>query len=152
MRLYTLCYIRKDGKTLMIHRVKKQGDVFEGKWNWLWGKFEEGESPQECAIRELKEETGLRVENPKLRGIITFPGFYKDETAHVYLFEITQFSWELIDCKEWNLEWIDDDKILDLNLWEWDRIFLPWMKQDKIFCAKITYDNGKVVDHSVDFF
>ena len=118
MKFSTLWYVKKDGKTLMMHRVKKEQDMHEWKWNWLWWKIEEGESPEECMIREIKEESWLDVKNPKLRSVMTFPNFAKNETWHVFLYVIDEVEWELIESNEGNLEWIDDDKVLDLNLWK----------------------------------
>jgi len=118
MKLSTLCYIRHNGKTLMLHRIKKENDMHQGKWNGLGGKFEEGETPEECAIREIEEESGLKVKNPKLKAFLTFPAFDTIETWYVWLFVIDTFEGELIESNEGVLEWIEDDKLLDLNLWE----------------------------------
>lgn len=152
MRLYTLCYLRKGNQTLMIHRIKKQNDAHEWKWNWLWWKFEEGESPQECAIREVKEECWLVASNPLLKWIITFPWFYKEETAQVFVFIMNEFEGELINCTEGDLKWIDNDQILNLNLNDWDKYFLPLLDQKGVFCAKITYENWKAIDHKIDIY
>lgn len=150
MKLATLGYIKKDGKTLMLHRIKKENDIHEGKWNGVWGKFEAGETPEECMIREIEEETGLMARDPILRGLITAPMFAKWEDWYIFVYEIIDFSWELIECSEWDLEWIDDDRLLSLNLWEWDRYFMEWMreKRDKIFSGKFVYENGKLISHS----
>ncbi len=152
MKLATLCYLKKDGKTLMLHRTKKENDLHEGKWNGVGGKFEKGETPEECAIREVKEETGLDIKDPKLMGRLLFPEFDKEgEDWHIYIFEIAQFSGELIESAEGDLAWIDDDKILRLNLWEGDKYFLEWMKKGKYFSGKISYKDGKVTGKSVIF-
>ncbi len=148
MKLATLGYIHRDNQTLMLHRTKKENDIHEGKWNGVWGKFEAGESPEECMIREIEEETGLRVKNPVLRGILTFPNFSKWEDWYVFVYDIYEFEWEFIDCNEWRLEWIDDDRVLSLNLWEGDRHFMQWMlEEDKIFSGKFVYEDGKLVSH-----
>ena len=152
MKLATLCYIIKDNKTLMIYRNKKENDYHEGKWNGLGGKFEQGESPEECAIRELKEETGLDVKNPVMKGFITFPKFDGVDDWYVFVFVIKEFKGELIDSPEGHLEWIENDKLTELNLWEGDAIFLPWLFQEKFFSAKFNYDNGKFVDYEVIFY
>lgn len=152
MKLATLCYIMKDNKTLMIYRNKKENDYHEGKWNGLGGKFEQGETPEECAIRELKEETGLTVYEPHLKGFITFPLFDKVDDWYVFVFTVKKFEGELIDSPEGHLEWIPDDKLPDLNLWEGDRIFIPWLFQDKFFSAKFDYTNGKFTGYSVEFY
>lgn len=152
MKLATLCYVMKDNKVLMLYRNKKENDYHEGKWNGLGGKFEQGETPEECAVRELKEETGLDVFNPLLKGIITFPMFDKIEDWYVFLFVIKEFQGELIDSPEGHLEWIDKDKLFGLNLWDGDKIFIPWLFQEKFFSAKFNYSNGEFVDHSVEFY
>ena len=152
MKLATLCYIMKDDKTLMLYRNKKENDYHEGKWNGLGGKFESGETPEECAVREIKEETGFDIVNPVLKGIITFPMFDKIEDWYVFLFVIKEFSGEMIDSPEGRLEWIDNEKIFQLNLWDGDKIFIPWLFQEKFFSAKFNYDNGKFTDYSVEFY
>lgn len=151
MKLATLCYVKKENKTLMIHRVKKENDFHEGKWNGLGGKFEIGESPEECVIREVKEEAGLEIINPKMHGFITFPMFDGKDDWYVFLFTANQFKGELIDSSEGKLAWIEDEKILELNLWEGDRIFIPWLFQNKFFSAKFNYKDGKFIDYSVIF-
>ena len=148
----TLCYLKKDGKTLMLHRVKKENDIHEGKWNGLGGKIEKGETPEECIIREVKEESGLKIKNPVLKGILTFPAFDGIEDWYVFVFVATEFEGELIDSPEGNLEWIDDDKLTSLNLWEGDKIFLKWLNQDKCFSGKFVYKNGKLVSYEVNFY
>lgn len=151
MKLATLCYVVKDNKTLMIYRNKKENDYHEGKWNGLGGKFELGESPEDCAIREMKEETGLDVKNPIMKGFITFPNFDGVDDWYVFVFVMKEFYGELIDSPEGHLEWIENDKLTELNLWEGDKIFLPWLFQEKFFSAKFNYENGKFVDYEVIF-
>jgi len=152
MKLATLCYVQKDGKTLMLYRNKKENDYHEGKWNGLGGKFEPGESPEDCAIREIKEEAGLNVKSLKLKGFITFPMFDGVEDWYVFLFVIDDFEGELIDSPEGMLKWIPNDELEKLNLWEGDKIFIPWLFQDKFFSAKFNYENGKFIDYQVDFY
>jgi len=137
---------------LMIHRVKKQNDMHQGKWNGLGGKLEMGESPEECAIREIREEAGLRVTRPIFKGLLTFPAFDGFEDWYVYVFVIREFEGELIDSREGNLQWILDDRLLELNLWEGDKLFLPWLDQPGVFSGKFIYDQGKLVDHQVTFY
>jgi 8-oxo-dGTP diphosphatase len=149
MKLATLCYLRRDGHTLMIHRVKKANDMHAGKWNGLGGKLEPGETPEECVIREVWEEAGLRVECPKFRGMITFPRFSNDEDWYAFVFVIDQFAGELIDSPEGHLKWIPDKEILDLNLWEGDRIFIPWLDRPGFFSGKFVYQDGRLVEHSM---
>lgn len=152
MQLATLCYVIDNNKTLMLHRIKKKNDFHEGKWNGLGGKFEKGESPEECVIREVKEESGLLIENPELKGFITFPMFDGKKDWYVFMFTARNFSGELIDSHEGKLEWIPNEKLMELNLWEGDRIFIPWMFQNKFFSAKFNYENGKFIDHEVIFY
>ncbi|NRH21112.1 8-oxo-dGTP diphosphatase [Candidatus Gracilibacteria bacterium] len=147
MKLATLCYLKKDGKTLMLHRVKKENDTHEGKWNGVGGKFEAGETPEECAIREIGEETGLVARDPILKGILTFPNFAKGEDWYVYVYEVYDFSGELIDSDEGNLEWIDDDQILSLNLWDGDKHFMQWMQEGRFFSGKFVYVDKKLVSY-----
>jgi 8-oxo-dGTP diphosphatase len=152
MKLATLCYVTKENKTLMLYRNKKQNDYHEGKWNGLGGKFEIGETPEECAVREIKEEAGLTVKSLKLKGFITFPLFDGKEDWYVFLFVIDKFDGDLIDSPEGKLEWIDNDKLLELNLWDGDKIFIPWLFQEKFFSAKFNYENGVYKDFSVEFY
>lgn len=152
MQLATLCYVIDKNKTLMIYRNKKKNDYHEGKWNGLGGKFEQGESPEECVIREVKEESGLVIKNPKLCGIITFPMFDGKKDWYVFMFTAHHFKGELIDSPEGKLEWISNEKLLELNLWEGDKIFIPWLFQEKFFSAKFNYENGKMIDYSVEFY
>lgn len=152
MKLATLLYVMKDNQTLMIYRNKKENDYHEGKWNGLGGKFEIGESPEECAIRELKEESGLTAENLIMKGFITFPMFDGKNDWYVFVFVIDKFSGTLIESKEGSLEWIPNEKLTELNLWDGDKIFLPWLFQEKFFSAKFNYENGKFIDYSVQFY
>ena len=151
MKLATLCYIKNNGKTLMIHRNKRADDLHEGKWNGLGGKLHLSETPEECTIREVKEESGLTIKNPSLRGILTFPAFQNDEDWYVYVFVVHGFSGKLIDSEEGELAWIDDGKLASLNLWEGDPIFLEWLEQGQFFSGKFFYQNGKFIKHSVVF-
>ena len=136
----------------MLYRNKKQNDYHEGKWNGLGGKFEIGETPEECAVRELKEEAGLTVKSLKLKGFITFPLFDGKEDWYVFLFVIDKFDGDLIDSPEGKLEWIDNNKLLELNLWDGDKIFIPWLFQEKFFSAKFNYEKGEYKDYSVEFY
>lgn len=152
MKLATLCYVRKDGKTLMIHRVKKAGDMHAGKWNGLGGKFEPGETPEECAWREVFEESGLVVMRLELKGFLTFPAFANDEDWYAFVFVVPDFEGQIRDSQEGYLQWIDDSKLLDLNLWEGDRIFLPWLDQPELFSGKFIYKDGRLVEHSLSLY
>jgi 8-oxo-dGTP diphosphatase len=154
MKLATLCYVidRKRNSTLMIYRNKKENDYHEGKWNGLGGKFEQGESPEECAIREIEEESGLKVKSVTMKGFITFPMFDGKDDWYVFLFTADEFEGELIDSSEGHLEWIPNDKLTEINLWEGDKIFLPWLFQEKFFSAKFIYEEGKFVNYIVTFY
>jgi 8-oxo-dGTP diphosphatase len=151
MQLATLCYVIDKDKTLMLFRNKKKNDVHEGKWNGLGGKFEPGETPEECVIREVKEESGLTIIKPKLCGFITFPMFDGIKDWYVFLFTALEFKGSLIESDEGHLEWIRNDKLIELNLWEGDRMFIPWLFGDAFFSAKFTYENGNLKEYSVEF-
>ena len=152
MKLATLCYLRRGNQTLMIHRVKKENDIHEGKWNGLGGKMEQGETPEECAIREIREEAGLTANRVEFKGLLTFPKFAHDEDWYAFVFVVTEFEGKLIDSPEGILTWVDNDRLLDLNLWEGDRYFLPWLDQPGFFSAKFNYNHGRYVDHYVKFY
>ncbi|MCD6182580.1 MAG: 8-oxo-dGTP diphosphatase [Candidatus Cloacimonetes bacterium] len=148
----TLCYIKDNGRTLMLHRNKKPKDIHKGKWNGLGGKAEAGESPEQCVMREVREESGLVIQRPALKGIITFPRFDGANDWCVFVFTATDFSGQLIDCPEGTLAWIEDAKIEELPLWEGDYIFLKWLDQPRIFSARFSYMDGKLQNHSVAFY
>ena len=152
MKLATLCYLRRNGKTLMVHRIKKKNDMHAGKWNGLGGKLEPGETPEECAVREIMEESGLRVFNPVLKGVLTFPAFSNDEDWYAFVFLAYEFEGELIDSPEGDLKWIDSSELLNLNLWDGDRIFLPWLDRQGFFSGKFIYKDGRFIEHQVVFY
>jgi 8-oxo-dGTP diphosphatase len=152
MKLATLCYLKKDGKTLMLHRVKKPNDMHQGKWNGLGGKMDPGESPEECVIREVKEESGLSIKNPKMVGFLTFPGFDGFDDWYVFVFVVREFTGEMIDSNEGHLHWISDAELTKLHVWEGDLIFGKWLEQDKFFSGKFTYKGGKLRKHEVVFY
>lgn len=147
MKLATLCYVRHSGKTLMVHRIKKENDIHSGKWNGLGGKFEPGESPEECVKREVFEESGLRVVNPLLKGFLTFPVFANNEDWYAFVFVAREFEGELIESREGVLKWIDDGELLELNLWEGDLVFLPLLDKPGFFSGRFTYKEGRLVSH-----
>ena len=136
----------------MIHRVKKETDYHHGKWNGLGGKFESGESPEESAIREVNEESGLIAKSIKMKGFITFPLFDGMEDWYVFLFVIDDYDGELIDSSEGNLKWIPNNKLTEIKLWEGDKFFIPWLFEEKFFSAKFIYKNGKFLDYEVIFY
>lgn len=146
MKNTTLCYIEQDGKYLMLLRNKKKQDENAGKWIGVGGKFEEGESPEECVLREVYEETGLTLKEYQFRGIVTF---VSDEwgTEYMHLFTATSFTGELKECDEGELRWIPIDQVLDLNLWEGDREFLKLLGETReFFSLKLTYQKEQLVD------
>lgn len=128
----------------MLHRVKKLNDIHQGKWNGLGGKMEPGETPEECVIREVREESGLRIREPVLKGFLTFPGFDGVDDWYVFVFEARRFSGRLIDSPEGNLRWVADAAVSRLDLWEGDRIFLRWMRGKRFFSGKFTYKDERL--------
>ncbi len=142
----TLCYIEKDGKYLMLHRVKKVNDLNQDKWIGIGGKFEDKESPEECMIREALEETGLTLIKPEYRGLLTFVSD-KWPTEYIHLFYANNFSGELIECDEGNLEWVPINDIYSLPLWQGDKIFLKLI-EDKapFFSLKLQYEGEALIN------
>lgn len=140
MKQTTLCYLERDGKYLMLHRTVKPNDPSHNKWIGVGGKCEGDESPDECMVREVKEETGLTIENWQYRGIVTF---VSDEWPSEYMHLFTADSWsgEMTPCNEGSLQWIDKERIFNLQLWEGDRIFLRMIMNPNqpFFSLKFTY-------------
>ena len=152
MKVAVLCYIRRDGRTLMIHRNARPDDMHYGKWNAPGGKLEPGETPEECAVREVFEETGLTVSSPRMCGVLTFPAFDGEEDWYVFTFTASEFQGNLKRaCPEGELHWIDDGKLQDLPLWEGDRIFMRWLDDSRFFSGKFIYSSGGFREHSVVF-
>lgn len=150
--LGVLCYLKRQGQTLMIHRNRKPGDVHRGRWNTLGGKMEPGETPEECAIREVFEESGLQVRNPRLRGVITFPEFDGEQDWLVFVFTCTDFTGETTrQCPEGTLHWVNDDDLPTLSLWEGDHIFMEWLESERFWSAKFEYGPEGLKNHSVVF-
>ncbi len=138
--LSTLCYIEKDGKYLMLHRNVKKNDVNEGKWIGVGGHFEADESPEECLIREVKEETGFTLTSYQYRAMVTFVSG-NGVTEYMSLFTADGFEGEMIPCDEGDLEWVEISRIGELNLWEGDRIFHRLLlERDTFFSLKLVYD------------
>ena len=152
LKLATLCYVKRPGQTLMLHRIKRAGDMHAGKWNGLGGKFEPGETPEACARREIYEESGLQVSDLRLHGFLSFPNFRPGEDWYAFVFTAQAQAGELIDPAEGVLAWIDDDRLLELPLWEGDRIFLPWLEEARFFSASFAYADGRLVEHDVVFY
>lgn len=151
MRNTTLCYIHNDrGQTLLIHRVKKENDLNHDKWIGVGGKFEDKESPEDCLLREVKEETGLTLTAYRYRGIVTFVSD-EWETEYMHLFTADGFTGELTRCDEGVLEWVDDDKVAAMPTWEGDRIFLRLLEEDApFFSLKLVYTGDTLTDAVLD--
>ena len=147
-KLTTLCYIEKDDSYLMLHRVSKKNDENKDKWIGIGGHFEEGESPEECLIREVQEETGLFLTQYAFRGIVTFATDVQ-QTEYMCLYTANAFEGELTACNEGELAWIDKEKIEELELWEGDRIFLRLLAAEApFFSLKLRYV-GDVLQEAV---
>ena len=144
----TLCYIEKDGEYLMIHRVKKKNDLNHDKWIGVGGKFEYGESPHECAIREIREECGVSPKNLRYRGIVTFVS-NEYGTEYMHLFTSDGYEGEIdYNCDEGVLEWVKKEKIPSLPIWEGDKIFFELLdKEEEFFSLKLEYEGDKLVGH-----
>ncbi len=146
----TLVHIEKDNKYLMLHRTKKQNDVNKDKWIGVGGKFEKGESPEECAIREAIEETGLTIK-PVFRGIVTF--LYNDnEAEYMFLFTAKEFYGTVkANCEEGELKWIEKSKLAELSLWEGDKIFLRLLDEtDEVFLLTLCYKNDTLLSATLN--
>lgn len=146
MRLTTLCYIEKDDSLLMLYRNKKKQDQSQGKWLGIGGKLEPGESPEDCVIREVYEETGLRLTEYSFRGVVTFiSDCWEDEL--MFMFTATGFEGELANnCNEGELVWIKKDKLMELSLWEGDRYFLQDLIDGKpLVNMKLVYTGDNLV-------
>lgn len=154
VKLGTICYLDNGKQLLLLHRNKKENDVHAGKWVSVGGKFEAGESPEECAKREILEETGLIAHSLELRGMITFPEFTPEDDWYTYVFIVKDFSGELIECDEGTLEWVDYEEVLSKPTWEGDYIYLEWLLTNQpFFSAKFSYDRqGHLKEHDVIFY
>ncbi len=144
MRLTTLCYIERDGAYLMLHRTKKNDDQSHDKWLGVGGKFEDGESPEECMLREVREETGLTLTSYAFRGIVTFVSDCW-ETEYMHLFTASEYEGVLSDCEEGELEWVPKEKVCGLHLWEGDRLFLERLNgTPDFFSLKLEYEGERL--------
>ena len=148
----TLCYLENDrGEYLMLHRVKKKNDVNQDKWIGVGGKFEENESPDECLIREVREETGLTLTDYRLRGIVTFvsQGW---ETEYMFLYTAAGWTGKLTDCDEGTLEWVDKRKVGDLPIWKGDELFFRLIEDpaSPFFSLKLSYQGDELVYAALD--
>ncbi len=152
-KLATICYVDNGKELLLLHRNKKPQDVHAGKWIGVGGKFEKGESPEDCAKREICEETGLVATDMKLCGVIAFPDFTPNQDWYTYVFKVTAFEGSLKDCDEGSLEWVPYEEVLQKPTWEGDLIFLRWILDNRpFFSAKFTYTENSLQDHSVVFY
>ena len=141
----TLCYIERGDEYLMLHRVKKENDINRDKWIGLGGKFEEDESPEECLLREVYEESGLRLTSWRYRGIVTFVNT-KCSSEYMHLFTADGFEGTVGPCDEGELEWIKKSKLMKLTLWEGDRIFLRLLDSNEpFFSLKLSYDGDELI-------
>ena len=146
MRNTTLCHIEKDGKYLMLHRIKKENDLNRDKWVGIGGKFEDKESPEECNYRETLEETGLTLNSAKYCGIVTFVSD-KWETEYMHIFHSKDFSGVVKECDEGALEWVEIKKLYSLPIWEGDKIFLRLIEQNApFFSLKLEYVGDTLVN------
>lgn len=151
MEQTTLCYIEKDNKYLMLHRIKKENDMNKDKWLGVGGHFEPGEDAQSCMMREVKEETGLTPLSYRYRGIVTFlSDIYAPEQMH--LFTIDKFCGMIIECDEGKLEWIEKDKLLSLPMWAGDKIFLNLIgnPNQKFFELTLSYHGEELIKAILD--
>ena len=151
-KLTTLCYIEQEDCYLMLHRIRKKNDANEGKWIGIGGHFEEGESPEECLLREVFEETGLRLTSYRLRGIITFVSD-KWGSEYMHLYTADGFEGNLAaamdNCQEGVLKWVPKKDVFDLPLWEGDKIFLKLLlEKENIFSLKLEYQGDALVNWS----
>lgn len=141
-----LCYIEKDGKYLMLNRNKKKNDLNSGKWIGVGGKFESGESPDECLFREVKEETGYNLTSYRFRGVVTFVSDIAP-TEYMFLYTADGFEGELTECDEGELHWIDKERIFSLPLWEGDKVFLKYLFENREqFFIKLVYKGDELVE------
>ena len=146
----TLIYIEREGEYLMLHRTKKENDCNRDKWIGIGGKFEAGESPEECALREAKEETGLDLTSYRYRGIVTFVSD-RWESEYMHLFTADGFAGELKECDEGELAWVAKKDVSALRLWDGDRIFLKLLiERDTFFSLKLSYDGDELIETELD--
>ena len=131
----------------MLHRTVKENDVNRDKWIGVGGHFEKNESPEECLLREVKEETGYTLTSWQYRGIVTFV-YGEDTIEYMSLFTADGFEGTQILCDEGELEWVEKAAIYDLNLWEGDKIFLRLLEENRpFFSLKLVYDTDDVLQY-----
>lgn len=148
--LTTLCYIERDDSYLMLHRVKKEKDINKEKWIGVGGHFEADESPEECLLREVKEETGLTLTSWRLRGIVTFRTDTYD-TEYMFLYTADGYTGTLTDCNEGTLEWVKKSAVYSLPIWEGDKIFFQLLEeQADFFSLKLYYEGDRLAEAVLD--
>lgn len=153
MTITTLCYIENKAQYLMLHRTKKQNDINRGKWIGVGGHVESQESPEECLVREVKEETGLILTSYKLRGLVTFVNS-ECESELMCVFTADEYTGDLITCEEGELQWIDKAQVPDLPTWEGDRVFLELLLsgEQRFFSIKLQYEGDRLVEKKINLY
>ena len=152
MILSTMCYIQKENQTLLLHRTKKEHDVNQGKWIGVGGKFEPGESAEDCMIREIYEETGLIANELNLHAFVCFSGLLDGEDEGMFIFTCHDFKGNLHECNEGELKWINNDEILSLPMWEGDHYFYQWIHDDFFHSAKLVYENDHLIEYQENHY
>ena len=153
MTTTTLCYIENDNKYLMLHRIKKQNDMNEGKWIGVGGHVESQETPEECLVREVKEETGFTLTSYKFRGLVTFINS-ECESELMCVFTADRYTGELIECNEGELRWIDKARVPELPAWEGDKVFLDLLLsgEERFFSVKLQYEGDRLVETKINLY
>ena len=153
MTITTLCYIENNAQYLMLHRTKKQNDINQGKWIGVGGHVENEESPEECLVREVKEETGLTLTSYRLRGLVTFINS-ECESELMCVFTADEYTGNLITCEEGDLQWIAKAQVTDLPTWEGDRVFLELLLSDeqRFFSIKLQYEGDRLVEKKINLY
>ena len=147
----TLCYVTRGNDVLMLHRIKKENDLNKDKWIGIGGKFEDGETPDDCIRREAMEETGLKLTSWKCRGVVTFLTTGQWEGEYMYVFTADEFEGELKECNEGELKWVSREFVDALPKWEGDKIFLDLLWKDApFFLLKLRYDGDKLIEAVLD--
>ena len=153
MTTTTLCYIENNNQYLMLHRTKKPNDINEGKWIGVGGHVERDESPEECLVREVREETGLTLTAYKFRGLVTFVN-NKCESELMCVFTADGYAGELITCNEGELRWVDKTQVPNLPTWEGDRVFLDLLlsNEERFFSIKLQYEGDQLVKKKINLY
>ena len=153
MTITTLCYIENNNQYLMLHRTKKPNDINEGKWIGVGGHVERDESPEECLVREVREETGLTLTAYKFRGLVTFVN-NKCESELMCVFTADGYTGELITCNEGELRWVDKTQVPNLSTWEGDRVFLDLLlsNEERFFSIKLQYEGDQLVEKKINLY